>query len=168
MFAKEKHENEVVEQPSNEPESEIKNKYKNVLTSQSSPIVENNEMNYNAIDALLEREKQNNKNENWNKLEKSLKIQKLHIFAEKYGRENGMPVKDIKSLKTFFIDCLEKNKLQKTKEVNYDKDSKEIISIPALHFNVTNRNFTLKIVDAKRVSTLKSLTPKRSVEDVST
>jgi hypothetical protein len=147
---------------------EIKNKYKNVLSNQTQSSNELNEMNYNTIDALLEKEKQNNKNENWNKLERSLRIQKLHVFAEKYGRENGMPMKDIKLLKTFFTDCLEKNKLQKSKDVNYDKDTKEIISIPALHFNVTNRNFTLKIVDTKRVSTLKSLTPKRVAEDAST
>ena len=147
---------------------EIKNKYKNVLSNQTQSSNELNEMNYNTIDALLEKEKQNNKNENWNKLERSLRIQKLHVFAEKYGRENGMPMKDIKLLKIFFTDCLEKNKLQKSKDVNYDKDTKEIISIPALHFNVTNRNFTLKIVDAKRVSTLKSLTPKRVAEDSST
>jgi hypothetical protein len=147
---------------------EIKNKYKNVLSNQTQSSNELNEMNYNTIDALLEKEKQNNKNENWNKLERSLRIQKLHVFAEKYGRENGMPMKDIKLLKTFFTDCLEKNKLQKSKDVSYDKDTKEIISIPALHFNVTNRNFTLKIVDVKRVSTLKSLTPKRVAEDAST
>jgi hypothetical protein len=161
MFAKE--EQNIDEVPPTEPD--IKNKYKNVLTNQPSPLGESSEMNYSSIDALLEREKQNNKNENWNKLEKSLKVQKLHVFAEKYGRDNGMPVKDIKLLKTFFIDCLDKNKLQKTKEVNYDKDTKEILGIPALHFNVTNRNFTLKIIDAKRVSTLKSLTPKRANND---
>jgi hypothetical protein len=166
MFNKEEPRSEVAETVA--PEPDIKNKYKNVLSNQTQSSSEMNEMNYNTIDALLEKEKQNNKNENWNKLEKSLRVQKLHVFAEKYGRENGMPMKDIKLLKTFFTDCLEKNKLQKSKDVNYDKDSKEIISIPALHFNVTNRNFTLKIVDAKRVSTLKSLTPKRAVEETST
>jgi hypothetical protein len=119
-------------------------------------------MNYNIIDSLLEKEKLHNKTETWNKLDKTVKIQKLHIFAEKYGKENNLPVKDIKSLKSFFIDCLEKNKLQKTKDVTYDKEKREIISIPALFFNVSNRNFTLKILDAKRVSTLKSLTPKRT------
>jgi hypothetical protein len=144
--------------------TEAKSTHKNILSEPHHNTNESREMNYNTIDALLEKEKQNNKNENWNKLEKSLKTQKLHVFAEKYGRDNAMPVKDIKLLKTFFTDCLDKNKLQKTKDVNYDKDSKEIISIPALHFNVTNRNFTLKIIDAKRVSTLKSLTPKRVEE----
>jgi hypothetical protein len=133
-------------------------KYKNVITN---PTVITNEMNYNAIDVLLEREKQNNKNENWSKLDKTVRAQILHRFAEKYGKDNSLPAKDTKLLKQFFSDCLEKNKLQKTKDVNYDKDTKEIISIPALHFNISTHHFTLKILDAKRVSTLKSLTPKR-------
>ena len=137
------------------------NKYKNIINIFPGSN-ESNAMNYNIIDSLLEKEKLHNKTETWNKLDKTVKIQKLHIFAEKYGKENNLPVKDIKSLKSFFIDCLEKNKLQKTKDVTYDKEKREIISIPALFFNVSNRNFTLKILDAKRVSTLKSLTPKRT------
>jgi hypothetical protein len=61
---------------------------------------------------------------------------------------------------------LEKNKLQKTKEVNYDKEKREIISIPSLFFNTTSRSYTLKIVDNKRISTLKSLTPKRATPTI--
>ena len=122
------------------------------------------EITYQTIETMLEKEKQHNKTETWNKLDKTIKIQKLHQFAEKYGKDNSLPVKDSKSLKAFFIDCLEKNKLQKTKDVTYDKERREIIAIPALHFNQINRNFTLKIMDAKRVSTLKSLTPKRVTE----
>jgi len=113
------------------------------------------------IDQILEKEKQYNKTESWNKLDKTEKIQKLHTFAEKYGKDNSMPMKDVKGLKSFFKDCLEKNKLQKTKDVLYDKDTREIQSIPSLYFNQLNKNFTLKIMDTKRVSTLKSLTPKR-------
>jgi hypothetical protein len=142
------------------PDEKPNNKYKNILNSIPSES-DNDVLHYNAIDKLLENEKQKNKNEAWNKLDKTIKIQKLHAFAEKYGKENTLPVKDIKLLKTFFIDCLEKNKLQKTKDVNYDKEKREIISVPALFFNNTNHNFTLKSTDAKRVSTLKSLTPKR-------
>lgn len=121
----------------------------------------NNEMNYNFIDAMLEKEKQHNKSETWNKLDKTIKIQKLHSFAEKYGKQHSIPLKEVKALKSFFVECLEKSKLQKAKDVIYDKEHHEIISIPSLHFNTTNHNFTLKITDSKRVSTLKSLTPKR-------
>jgi hypothetical protein len=136
-------------------------KYKNILNLNTTAA---DEVNYNTIDNILEREKQHNKNETWIKLDKTVKIQKLHQYAEKYGKDHNLPVKDIKSLKAFFIDCLEKNKLNKTKEVIYNKETKDITSVPALHFNQTNRAFTLKIIDAKRVSTMKSLTPKRVTE----
>jgi hypothetical protein len=136
----------------------------NIYPLQHMPAFTTNEMNSSAVDQMLEREKQTNKTENWNKLDKTAKIQKLHAFAEKYGKEHGYPVKDVKNLKMFFVNCLEKNKLQKTKDLVYDKDTHEITSIPALHFNTATHNFTLKIMDAKRVSTLKSLTPKRISE----
>jgi hypothetical protein len=136
-------------------------KYKNIINSFSSSTIEDESIN---VDKLLELEKLHNKNDQWNKLDKTVRIQKLHQFAEKYGKEHNLPVKDTKTLKTFFVSCLETNKLQKTKDVVYDKTTREIVSIPALHFNQVSRNFTLKIIDSKRVSTLKSLTPKRITE----
>lgn len=139
----------------------INNKYKNIIQPYSSNSVEDN---YQTIDRLLEREKLHNKSETWNKLDKTVKIQKLHQYAETYGREHALPFKEIKSLKSFFISSIEKGKLQKTKEVIYDKESREITSIPALHFNGPSHSFTLKNMDAKRVSTIKSLTPKRATE----
>jgi hypothetical protein len=151
----------MIEQKDIKDESIINNKYNNIITSISNQMTEDNSMN---VDKLLEMEKQHNKNEQWNKLDKTVKIQKLHQYAEKYGKEHSLPVKDIKSLKMFFVNCLENNKLQKAKDVVYDKNNREINSIPSLHFNQQSRNFTLKITDAKRVSTLKSLTPKRITE----
>jgi hypothetical protein len=111
------------------------------------------------IDKLLETEKKNMSAEPWNKLDKRLKIQKLHAYAEKYGKENGLPMKEIKGLKTFFSECLAKDKMSKVKEVEYNKATGQIINIPGLMFNGTTRAFTLKSLD-KKVSTLKSTTPK--------
>jgi hypothetical protein len=116
------------------------------------------------IDFILENEKQTNKQDTWTKLDKTVKTQKLHIFSEKYGRDNSLPVKDVKTLKTFFTECLDKNKLQKTKDVIYDKELGIIQSIPALFFNTNTRLYTLKNMDSKRVSTIKSLTPRRNIE----
>lgn len=130
----------------------------------TSQVNKSPHLELDAIDQLLETEKNNNKAESWNKLNKTAKIQKLHGFAEKYGREEGLPVKEVRHLKTFFVDCLEKNKLLKTKEVVYDRETCEISSIPALSFNAEKKNFTLRNLDTKRVSTLKSLTPKRVLE----
>lgn len=143
-------------------------KYRNVIPGLSANENGNTDLQYNMIDQLLETEKQRNKTDAWNKLDKTQKTLNLHAFAEKYGKENGMPVKEIKNLKLFFSDCLNKAKLQKTKDVIYNKDTREITSIPALYFNTTNHSFSLKMLDPKRVSTLKSLTPKRTMlKDVS-
>ena len=116
------------------------------------------------VDYILENETQQNKNESWNKLNKTIKLQKLNIFAEKYGNEQKYTQKEIKQLKQFFLDALERGKLQKTKEVIYDKNTQTINDIPGLFLHPTNHNFTLRIMDTKRVSTLKSLAPKRISE----
>jgi hypothetical protein len=126
-----------------------------------------NEMTSTNLDIILESEKQHNKTESWNKLDKTVKIQCLHAYAEKYGKDKSMATKEIKSLKLFFSECLRQNKLKKTKDVLYDKETRTITAVPALTYNTTNHNFTLRITDVKRVSTLKSLTPKRVKEPVS-
>jgi hypothetical protein len=117
----------------------------------------------NAIDRMLEKETNRNKTESWNRLDKTTKIQKLNTYAETYGREHALSAKDVKLMQTFFIDSLEKNKLQRTKDVLYDKETHEIRTIPALHYNTVSHNFTLRVIDiTKRVSTLKSFTKERS------
>jgi len=116
------------------------------------------------VDTILEQETQQNKNESWNKLNKTIKLQKLNIYAEKYGADQKYTTKEIKNLKQFFLDSLERGKLQKTKEVLYDKNTQTINDIPGLILHPTNHNFTLRIMDTKRVSTLKSLAPKRISE----
>lgn len=142
-------------------------KYRSVLqsadpTSSSSSTAPMRD--YDALDVMLEKETQQNKNKPWNKLDKTQKIQRLHAYAEKYGKEHGLPAKDVKALKTFFVECLDSQKLLKTKEVIYNKDVRDITNIPALHFNATMHAFYLKNIDPKHVSTIKSLTPKRNTE----
>ena len=120
-----------------------------------------NEITTANLDVMLENERQQNKTESWNKRDKTGNRQCLHAYAEKYGKDKSMSAKEIKDLKTFFSDCLRLNKLKKAKEVIYDKESRSVTNVPALAFNSLNHNFTLRITDPKRVSTLKSLTPKR-------
>ena len=114
------------------------------------------------VDHILENEIQQNKNETWNKLNKTVKIQKLHEYADKYGNEHKYSGEDTQALKQFFVESLERGKLLKTKEVNYNKNTQQIIDIQGLHYHTNTHKFTLRILDAKRVSTLKSLTPKRA------
>ena len=118
--------------------------------------------NINTLDQLLEKEKINSKSDPWNKIDKTTKIQLLHSYAERYGVENKIPAKDIKNLKTFFTESLNNGKLSKNKDISYIKETQTVSSIPSLFFNSDKRAFTLRIVDNKRVSTMKSLTPKKN------
>jgi len=152
---------EEIKEVKEESVDKIASKYKSVLPTTT---IYPEESTFSAIDKMLENEKIQNKKDAWNKIDKTVKIQKLHEFAEKYGKEHSIPIKDIKMLKSFFRECLDKNKLQKTKDIIYDKEKGVITSIPSLFFNNVNRSFTLKMIDTKRVSTIKSLTPKRVTE----
>ena len=115
----------------------------------------------NNIDHLLEQEKNDNKNDSWNKLNQTTKTVKLHIYAETYGHKKGYNSAQIKKLKIYFSHCLQEKKLSKTKEVQYDKIKQEVIEVYGLQFNSSNNNFTIRS-DTKRINTIKSLTPKRS------
>lgn len=139
-------------------------KYKTVIQpTLNSAFEERTETNLQALDVLLENEKHKNSADSWNKLNKTTKIQKLHHFSETYGNANKLPQKDIKSLKMYLNDCLDKNKLQKTKDLVYDKENGIVISIPGLLLNTTTRAFTIRSTDSlKRVSSLKSLAPKKN------
>jgi hypothetical protein len=145
-----------------EDESSI-NKYKNILNPYQPSTIQQSEINYNTIDQLLEKEKQHNKTETWNKLDKTMKKQKLHAYAEHYGQEQSMAVRDIKKLKAFFSDCLDKGKLSKTKDVSYNKEKREIEDMPALLYTASTQHFSLRNIDNKYISTLKSMTPKRII-----
>ena len=103
----------------------------------------------------LEAEKEQNKNETWNKLDNSSKLNKLYTYAEVYCLENNSS-----ELKEYFLESIEKNKLKKVKDVEYDKVNGVILSIPRLIYNSTHKKFTIKNME-KRASTIKSLTPKR-------
>jgi hypothetical protein len=78
-----------------------------------------------------------------------------------YKETNNLNDEEESHLITFFKDCLERKKLQKVKDVIYDKNTGIIKEIPALIYNKQHKHFTLKSLD-KRISTLKSLPPKKT------
>jgi vacuolar-type H+-ATPase subunit I/STV1 len=138
------------------------NKLKKFITNPN--LAASTNMEYQKLDEILSRENRNNKMEIWSKLDKTQKILRLHEFADKYGQEHAFDSTDVRSLKAFFAASLDKGKLQRVKDVIYDKEKREIQAIPGLVVDATTpsslateRHFTLRNLDAKRVSTLKSL-----------
>jgi hypothetical protein len=144
-------------------ERELKNSIKKYIVS-TAESSNKKEIEYQQLDRIMERENNHNKTEIWSKLDKTQKIQRLHAYAEKYGADNGQTPQDVRNLKSFFIESLDKGRLQKVKDVIYDKEKREITSIPGLCLEGSgeHRHFTLRHLDVKRISTLKSLTLKRT------
>jgi hypothetical protein len=115
------------------------------------------------LDKFLENEKNNNVNEPWCKLNKTIKMRKLQDYVTVYKEDNKLSDHESELLLTFLKDCIDRKKLQRVKDVIYDKENGKIKEIPALHYMKSNKHFTLKNLD-KRVSTLKSLAPKKTAQ----
>lgn len=140
---------------------ELKNiKYKTMLLN-GVPTNETKSSNdMSNLEKFLEAEKTNNGNEPWCKLNKTSKIKKLSEYVENYSKTNSLDQEEVKHLTAFLKDSLDKKRLSRVKDVIYDKVAGLIKDVPALAYNKSTRHFTLKNID-KRVSTLKSLAPKK-------
>jgi len=125
----------------------------------SSKIYANNIDN---LDKFLENERTCNENDSWSNLDKTAKIRKLNAFSVEYAKQHELNEAQTEELCKFLKDALDHKKIQRVKDVMYDKTTGLIKSIPALAFNKPTNHFTLRNVD-KRVSTLKSLPPKKNV-----
>jgi hypothetical protein len=141
---------------------ELKNiKYKTMLLK-GAPLHETKSAgDLSNLDKFLENEKTNNNSEPWCKLNKTTKSKKFADFVETYKAVNNLDENEAKLMFSFLKDSLDRKKLQRVKDVVYDKTSGEIKDIPALVYSKATRHFTLKNID-KRVSTLKSLAPRKS------
>lgn len=113
------------------------------------------------LDKFLENEKNNNANEPWSKLDKTAKTKKLTIFADFYKTEHNLSEDEYKKLTIFLKDCLDRKKLQRVKDVIYDKTNGEVKDVPALYYNKQSNHFTLKNTE-KHISTTRSLAPKKA------
>jgi hypothetical protein len=138
-----------------------------------APVVPATDMNSVAMDRIeryLEREKQQNKMESWTKLDKIVKSTKLRQFVQKIAPEQNMSMDQCQRLESFLLDALEqRTKLQKSKDIVYNKDLQAIVDIPGLVFPKTmDEEYSWSNTDQKRLSTLKFLTPKRMPSAAST
>jgi hypothetical protein len=134
---------------------------KSLLIASGSLTASTSTEEVDKVHEMLEKEKQTNKLDSWNKIDKMMKLRKLNAFADRYARQNNLSIQEIKALKSFFSQCLDTMRLCKSKDVVYDRETQEIKSIPSLFMHPSHRNFTLRIMDVKRVSTIKSLTPSK-------
>lgn len=140
---------------------ELKNiKYQTMLINNSNNSSNIVKENIEDIDNFLSMEKQHNQKQPWCKLGDGTKIKKINEYINDYSLKNKINDEDKRKLKIYLKKCLERKKLQRVKDVQYNVAAQKIIGIPGLKFNKEKNKFTLKNVD-KKTSTLKSLAPKR-------
>jgi hypothetical protein len=116
--------------------------------------------NMNELDNILNAERMINNNSTWNKLDKSSKLCKLQEFCNHYNNE-GSNDDNKEHLYMILSEALDAGKLQKIKDVIYDKEKGEIINIPML--SSMNNRYVLK--SEKRVSTSRSLPIKSNLKN---
>lgn len=110
------------------------------------------------LENFLQNEKNANTNGSWSKLSKSLKIKKMSDFSKLYQMEHHISDEEEHNLDSFLKDCISKNKIEKVKDLVYDKKTGKVLKINILTFNTQHNKFTLKCSDSsKRVSTLKHM-----------
>lgn len=109
-----------------------------------------------ALDKLLETDKNNNKHVTWTKLNDTIRYKKILDYVSTYSKKHSLNYDETSVLNAFLYDSISRKKLQRVKDVEYDVDAGKIKNIPGLVYNKTNKKYTLKNMN-KRVCTLKHL-----------
>jgi hypothetical protein len=87
---------------------ELKNiKYKTMLLNGNTFKETKSSNNLMNLDKFLEDEKNNNKNEPWCKLDKTIKTKKMLEFVGEYKKKNEFTEEEEKLLINFLKDCLD-------------------------------------------------------------
>jgi hypothetical protein len=140
---------------------ELKNiKYKTLLLNGVTIPETKSSNDISNLDKFLENEKSNNISEPWCKLNRTLKTKKFIDFVEIYKNTHKLNDEEADILIAFLKDSLDRKKLMRVKDVIYDKTNGVIKDIPSLCYIKATKHFTLKNTE-KRISTLKSLMPKK-------
>ena len=140
--------------------TELKNiKYQNMLLA-NSKLINEPIANIHNMDHFLKQEIQLNIKKPWNKLGRTIKIALIKKYVILYAEKHNLSEKNINKLEEYLLLCIDRKKLQKVKDIQYDIDNNKIINIPMLYFNEQKDIFILKRSDKKhKISN--HLAPKR-------
>jgi hypothetical protein len=116
----------------------------------------------NTLEKFLENTTEINKTERWNKLDMTVKLNKINEFIEVYKVDNNQTDEEAEKLYNYLKDCLDKKKLVRVKDVVYDNETDKLISIPGLQYNRVSKKYTIKNIDGKKSSVLSRLPQKKS------
>ena len=113
------------------------------------------------MEMFLEEEKKTTKHNPWSKLSTTERLKKIEVFIETYSTKKKLTPDEKDKLKKFLKTCLDRKKLQRVKDVEYDTKTGEINNIVGLTYSKIKSKFTLKNKNTKP-SSLRSLAPKKT------
>ena len=121
----------------------------------------------NDIDSFLEKERKTNQNEPWNKLNKTDKLSKLKAFSQFFIESEEINTDYEDKLYKFLKMNLDNKKIQKVKDLVYDKENGIISEIYGLKLLKEVGRFYLSKPGDQHVSTSKNLAPtkKKSIKN---
>ena len=126
-----------------------------------SNVTVNSTSSENDIDNFLEKERKTNKNEPWNKLNKTDKLTKLKAFSKLFIDNEEINNEYEDKLYKFLKMNLENKKIQKVKDLEYDKEKGIINEIYGLKLLKEVGRFYLSKPGDQHVSTSKNLAPRK-------
>lgn len=92
---------------------------------------------------FLNEDMDKNKKGLWSKLTKTSKINKIKKYIKDISETYSLNEEEVSQTTNFLIKIIERKKLSKNNELNYNQDSGNIESIPGLTFNQMTRSFSL-------------------------
>lgn len=134
--------------------------YKSMMNT-GKPFVDKKTADMASFHKIMGTDAKRDTGEQWGKLSKTLKLRKMVDYVETYKQTHQLNEEEGQLMMNFLRESIDRKKLSKVKEVIYDKETGKIKDIPGLIYTKSTKHFTLKNVD-KRVSTLKSLAPKKT------
>jgi len=79
----------------------------------------------------------------WSKLTKTAKINKIKKYIKDISESYNLNEEEVSQTTNFLVKTIERKKLSKNNELNYNQDSGNIESIPGLTFNQLTRSFSI-------------------------
>ena len=90
---------------------------------------------------LIDKEKEERFNKSWSKLDKGTKINRLNLFFKKKKINNELNDNQKKQLKILLIQSFENGSLNKSSDIEYSIEDKEILNIKNLEFDEKNKKY---------------------------
>ena len=106
----------------------------------NSKIIETTE---ESLANFLNEDMDKNRKGVWSKLTKTAKINKIKKYIKDISESYNLNEEELSKTTNFLIKIIERKKLSKNNELNYNQDSGNIESIPGLTFNQQTRTFSL-------------------------